>query len=244
MAVVAARDRQFVTWKPRKSAIVESSVALEHPCGHTGDMVSLNPSFALAAAALTFGLTPSAASANSPPVNSVEAAAAASEVNPVAMSLASAIVDLGYPEEQRESLFFGTMDQTVAQLRSSLGNSLPLDDAGAMEIFDRWLEKYTDESKQVLRKHIPSIMQGMTSAYAKIFTVEELSDILAFVETPSGRKFFELSPAVMGDANFASANQRYLDESMRLLGPAQRELMDDLKAYMAESEAIEGTTQS
>ena len=160
-----------------------------------------------------------------------------------AFLLAEAIVEKGYPEDQREALFFGTMDQTVEQMRSALGPSLPEDDAGAIDIFDQWVAKYTEESKQVLRKHIPSIMAGMTEAYAKIFSVEELSDILAFVETPSGQKFFELSPAVMGDPSFADANQRYLDESMELLSPAQQELLSDLRAYMMNKDGPEGTQQ-
>ncbi|MEM6585574.1 MAG: DUF2059 domain-containing protein, partial [Pseudomonadota bacterium] len=76
--------------------------------------------------------------------------------------------------------------------------------------------------------------------YATIFTVEELRDILTFVRTPSGQRYFELSPAITGSKRFAEANQRYLDESVALLGPARSDLMERIDAYMAEQEASKG----
>lgn len=156
------------------------------------------------------------------------------ETSATAMALASQIVDLGYPEDNREELFFAAMDQTVSQMRLAVAPSLPSDDAGAIAILDEWIVEYTGESKEVLRKHIPAIMNGMTQAYAKIFTVEELTDILAFVETPSGKKFFELSPAVLGEPSFANANQKYMDETMSMLRPAQEVLMSRLQQYLAD----------
>ncbi len=154
-----------------------------------------------------------------------------------ASALASEIVALAYPTETREALFFATMDQTVVQMRSAIAPSLPSDDPGAIAILDEWIAEYTAQSKSVLRKHIPDIMAGMTEAYATIFTVEELVDILAFVRTPSGQRYFELSPAITGSKGFAEANQRYLDESMALVRPAQEELMKRLNEYMADKRA-------
>ncbi len=153
------------------------------------------------------------------------------------MILARQIVAVGYPEEDREALFFGTMDQTVDQMRAALAPTLPADDPGAVAILDEWIDEYTQTSKDVLRKHIPDIMAGMEEAYATIFTEEELRDILAFVRTSSGQRYFELSPAIMGSKSFAEANQRYLDESLSLMGPARRELRERLEDHMADQRA-------
>ncbi|MEM6493917.1 MAG: DUF2059 domain-containing protein [Pseudomonadota bacterium] len=158
-------------------------------------------------------------------------------VSPAARAIASEIVSIAYPAEDREALFFATMDQTVTQMRSAIAPSLPSDDPGAIAILDQWIAEYTAESKDVLRKHIPDIMAGMTEAYATIFTLEELGDILDFVRTPSGQRYFELSPAISGSKGFVEANQRYLDESMALVGPAQTELKKRLDQYMAEKRA-------
>ena len=157
----------------------------------------------------------------------------AKAINPEAMSLAAEIVRIGYPKDKREALFFGTMDATVVQMREAIAPSLPKNDPAVLAILDDWIVEYTEESKLVLRKHIPAIMVGMTKAYASIFTHEELSDILAFVKTRSGQRYFEMSPAVLGEKGFADANQRYLDESVAMLGPAQKELQARLQDYFA-----------
>lgn len=164
-------------------------------------------------------------------------ASTSTSVSPAAHALASEIVAVAYPAEDREALFFSTMDQTVTQMRSAIAPSLPSNDPGAVAILDQWIDEYTAESKDVLRKHIPDIMAGMTEAYATIFTLEELRDILEFVRTPSGQRYFELSPAISGSKGFAEANQRYLDESMALVGPAQTELRKRLNEYLAEKRA-------
>jgi len=155
-------------------------------------------------------------------------------VDPQSLKIAGRIVELGYPPELREELFFATMDQTVMQMRSAIAPSLPADQPGAVRILDEWIEEYVAESKELLRSHIPSIMDGMTHAYATIFTREELGDILAFVETPSGRRYFEMSPAIVAHPRFAEANQRYMDESMERLGPARDELLGRLQQHLSD----------
>jgi len=158
-------------------------------------------------------------------------------INPAAISLSEQIVALGYPKGDRETLFFATMDQTVEQMRREIIPSLPSDDPVAVSILDEWIADYTTRSKEVLRKHIPDIMAGMVEAYATIFTVEELTDILAFVQTPSGQRYFELSPGISAGEAFSKANQRYWRESMDLLAPAQKDLSDRLDEYMATKQA-------
>ena len=168
----------------------------------------------------------------------------ASAVDPAARALAARIVDLGYPEATREALFFATMDQTVNQMRTAIAPSLPSDDPGAIAILDDWILDYTDRSKEVLRKHIPSIMDGMIEAYAELFSQAELGDILAFVETRSGQRYFELSPAILGAKSFADANQLYLDESLALLGPAQADLRARLEEHLADTRDAEPTSET
>lgn len=217
-----------------------SVVALQRWGVHCCSMPRFKTASMIACAAVAFGGTiPLSAMAQSDPVLEDQIATADRSIDPTALSLASKIVDLGYPEDTREALFFATMDQTVEQMRSAIRPTLPFDDPVAISILNEWIVEYTAESKAVLRKHIPAIMTGMTEAYATIFTVEELTDILAFVETPSGQRYFELSPAVIGSKSFADANQKYMDESMAMLGPAQRELFDRIRTHMEGRDAEE-----
>lgn len=145
------------------------------------------------------------------------------------MELASQIIAEGYPKETREEMFFASMDQTIRQMRSSLDRQLPEDDRDAVKILDDWIAKYTEKSKDILRQHIPAIMDAMAQAYAETFTVEELCDILRFARSDSGKRFFDQMPKVLGSSSFVEANQAYIDETMLLMAPAQRDLLEKLR---------------
>ncbi|QFT77800.1 DUF2059 domain-containing protein [Erythrobacter sp. THAF29] len=187
----------------------------------------------------------SSAAANDPEPARIAASETSQQsepIDPAMLALATQIVEIGYPKESREALFHGPMDQTIVQLRKSLGPYLPSDDPEAIKILDDWIDKYTAESKVILAKHIPAIMDGMAEAYASLFSEEELRDILAFVETPSGKQFFDLMPQVMGEPGFADANQAYMDESMEKLIPAQRELLNRLEEHRKKKDEPAETT--
>lgn len=166
----------------------------------------------------------------------------AETISPERLALAQQIVDRGFPEETRETAFFGTMDQMVGQMREASLAAGGLDDEGAVAILDEWITDYVANSKTVLRGHIPRLMDGLARAYANTFTQDELNDILAFVSTSSGQRFFELSPALIAEPNFAAANQAYMDEVMGQLPKAQGELRDRLMEYFQNKAASEPTT--
>jgi len=166
--------------------------------------------------------------------------------DPVKLELAREVVNLGFPEEARESVFFAAMDQTVLQMREASLKAYGLEgeDPGALAVLDGWIDDYISDSKAVLRSHIPSIMEGMTLSYAAMFTVTELRDIRDFVATPSGQRFFELSSAVMAEPNFAEANQAYMNEVQGSLPAAVEDLRARLGQYFREKAASEGSTSS
>ncbi|WP_299192433.1 DUF2059 domain-containing protein [uncultured Erythrobacter sp.] len=157
--------------------------------------------------------------------------------NEVNLAIARQIVDLGFPVETREQIFFGTMDQMVAQTREATLRAYELEDEGAIAIMDQWVADYMEDSKDVLRSHIPSLIDGLAASYAAIFTRRELEDILAFVSTPSGQRYFELSSAILAEPNFAAANQAYMNDSQALLPGAMNDLIERLRTYMAEQQA-------
>jgi Uncharacterized protein conserved in bacteria (DUF2059) len=163
-------------------------------------------------------------------------------VDPVKLELAREVVNLGFPEETREAVFFAAVDQTVLQMREASLKAYGLEgeDPGALAVLDGWIDEYITDSKAVLQSHIPSIMEGMTLSYAAMFTTTELRDIRDFVATPSGQRFFELSSAVMAQPNFAAANQAYMNEVQSQLPAAVQDLRGRLQEYFSEKAASEG----
>lgn len=173
-----------------------------------------------------------------------DAAAPTQPSEPVKLALAREIIAAGFPEEKREGLFFASMDQMMIQTREATLRTYALEDDGAIAVLDEWIGDYVADSKEVLRSHIPALMEGMAASYANMFTRDELDDILAFVATPSGQRFFELSPAILAEPNFAAANQAYMNEVQQGMPAAMQDLVSRLQKYLSEQQATAEHTKS
>lgn len=160
------------------------------------------------------------------------------------IAIATRIVDLGFPEATREAMFFGTVDQMTKQMRDAMLSSSPVTDEGALAIIDQWLLEYVTNSKTLLRSHIPSLMEALARSYAVMFNQRELKDILAFVSTDSGQRFFQRSSAVIAEPNFAQANQAYMNAVAEALPAAQEELKNRLIEYYQSRDEQETTGKS
>ena len=160
------------------------------------------------------------------------------------LELATQIVDLAFPEETREEVFFATVDQMTAQMREATLQAHGLEDDLLLPILDDWIAEYLVGSKVILRSHIPSLIDGMAKAYANMFSAKELADILAFVSTPSGQKFFELSSALIAEPNFANANQNYMNDVQAQLPAAIEDLQSRLFEALRARDEDGNTTSS
>ena len=149
------------------------------------------------------------------------------------IDLAREIIALGMPESRREAIFFATMDQMMAQMIEAQNKATPIDDPQVKAIIDRHIEEFKVEAQTILSARIPDMMDAWALAYANMFSQQQLRDIRDFVATPSGQAFFELSPAIAAEPNFASANQRYMDEVISLVPGMQARLRDELVDYLA-----------
>jgi hypothetical protein len=154
------------------------------------------------------------------------------------LAIAREILDLGMPPDTRETVFFGTMEQVMSQLRAAQIKQSTIDDPQVHAIIDRVLNEFKADAQSVLRGYLPQIMEAWAVAYATTFTPQELADIRAFVATPSGQRFFELSPAIASEPNFAAVNQRYIDEIYGLLPALQQEMQEELIEYLSQSEHL------
>ena len=131
------------------------------------------------------------------------------------MAIASQIIDIAYPAEQREEMFFKASISMSDQMLASLDGTIA--DQGAQAILDQTIEEMHAEQLEILRDHIPAIMAGFSKANANMFTYDELVDILDFVKTPTGSQFLLKSTEIISDPDFAAANQAYMSESMAVV---------------------------
>lgn len=156
--------------------------------------------------------------------------AAPAAVDPTRLALARDVIATGFPPEKREALFFAAVDGLIAQMRKVMFAELN-NDPGAAAIVNRKVDEFLGKSKGVMVAHIPALMDGMAQAYAREFTVEELTQYRAFAATPGGQHFFLRSSAIISDPAFAAANESYMRELQPLIGKMRDELTAEMIAY-------------
>ena len=99
----------------------------------------------------------------------------------------------------------GTLNQTVIQITVTLTSA-------AAEDGD-----YGDAVNAYVRKYVgwDAMKDELISLYMNTFTEKEIWDLVAFYNTPAGRKLLEKSPAI-GQAVAASVHQRLVEHSPEL----------------------------
>ena len=147
------------------------------------------------------------------------------------LALAREIIAIGFPEADREQLFFGAINEMTRQVRQAALARIEKPDPGALSIIDKWIAAQILRQRTILVRHIPALMDGMARGYAELFTAEELRGVHAFVQTPAGLTFFLKSSQITAQPAFAEANQAYMREILLGTPDAQAELIEQLSAY-------------
>ena len=148
------------------------------------------------------------------------------------VAIASEVIAIGFPEDNREALFFAAVDAMLSQMRKVMFAEMN-NDVGAAEIANRKIDSFIGTSKGVLSSHITALMDGMAQDYAREFSAEELAQIKAFAATSGGKHFFLRNSAIIGDPGFAAANQSYMQDLQPLIGQMRDELTAELTAYFS-----------
>ena len=165
--------------------------------------------------------TPLGAAAQEPDPTAIIGKEEPAPVDPVPLTLAREVLDLSFPGDSENAMFLAASDQIVAQVMSALeaNDRLP-DDPEVRLILDEVLGRMIDEQKANLLTHVPRLMDALAQSYAAVFSLEELVDIRDFAATSSGRRFMQLSPAIVAEPAFAQANQTLHERITRYRAPS------------------------
>ena len=129
-------------------------------------------------------------------------------------------------------MFFAAVDAMAGQLRSATMARFNNDPA-AKAIMDRSLDRFLAAGKAVIGRHVPAFMDAYAQGYAREFSIAELEQLLAFVQTPAGAHYFLRSSAIIADPAFAAANTDYIRELQPLIEKMRTDLTQELGAYYA-----------
>lgn len=157
--------------------------------------------------------------------------AAGTTSDPQAASLAHALVDTAFPPERREEMMDKLMRTMSDQMKSAMPPAL-MNDPGLAKIMTDYLAQLPATLRPATLAFIPRQMEAVAQAYARMFTVAELSDILAFARTPSGKTYLQRSMDVMSEPVVAAVNSRYFAEAQTLTQASSVALGEKVGAYL------------
>lgn len=129
-------------------------------------------------------------------------------INPAKFSMARGIVNASIPEDQGDQMVRQLIGSVMQTFRSS--SSVEIDDPEIKAVLDRRFKEVPDRLLPILNRHMPQLYGSMACAYAREFTLPELTEINAFAQTPAGRRFLSQSQKLMGDPDVQQAFQAYM----------------------------------
>ena len=89
-----------------------------------------------------------------------------------------------------DTTMVGALRNMAEQIKVSAGAGLSPERQARLKI-------YSEAQGDALEKMVPKIEQIMTTGYAQTYSEQELSDLLAFYKTPSGRSMVAKQPQFM-----------------------------------------------
>jgi hypothetical protein len=151
--------------------------------------------------------------------------------DPQAAALAHSLVDAAFPPERREEMMDKLMRTMTDQMKSGIPAAL-MSDPGLARIMTDYLAQIPAILRPATSAFIPKQMEAVAQAYARMFTVAELRDILAFARTPSGKNYLQRSMDVMSDPAVAAVNSQYFAQAQTLTQASSVALGEKVGAYL------------
>ena len=157
----------------------------------------------------------------------------AQAVDPARLALGRQVIAIIYPPEQRDAMMNEMVTALMGQIRT--GTHLPamFEDPGLKAILDRAFASMPGRLMPVISRNLPRMHEAIATAYAREFTATELSQIVAFGQTPAGRRYFQRSGALLGDRDVAAANTAYIGEAQQMNQQFTAQIRQEVTAYLA-----------
>lgn len=137
---------------------------------------------------------------------------AAPAVDPARLAVARRLIDQVSPPDRRDATLDQIMRPMMANIRRSLGESpefarLFEEQPSLRAQFDKFIDDELEHSISVARDAMPAMYDAMAQAYARRFTIDQLTDMERFFATPTGRAYAEQTPMILSDPAVQAAQR-------------------------------------
>jgi hypothetical protein len=175
--------------------------------------------------------TPAAAQAAMPAAST---RSGADTPDPALMAAAAQLIDVLLPPTQRDAtmaaMVSAQMQTVVGQLLNQPTLKAALErEPGARPILERFIMRQQNLAAADLTENLPGLIEAMTLAYARRFTLSQLSDMTEFFRSPTGQAYVAQSTTIMTDPAIAAWQARTMATNMARMPDEVARLMRDLE---------------
>ncbi|MCL6740524.1 DUF2059 domain-containing protein [Sphingomonas sp. RB56-2] len=151
------------------------------------------------------------------------------------IDLARRFVALTFNADQYIELMHMGATQMVAALSASFG-----DEQGETEGAQRLVERYLTAAEPKLRAHMPQLTEAYAQVYARKFSADELQQMIAFAQSPAGKRYLSMSDTLDLDPVILKAHEELGTE----LNPIMDQVKRDICAEKAAQRIAAGDTNA
>jgi hypothetical protein len=158
---------------------------------------------------------------------------AATPVDPARLAIGRELVAIVLPPAQREQMMTSVMNSMMGAMAASIEGSLGKEinsDPEKAKIFHTFLERQQALALEDVKTMLPDLVEAYAHAYARNFTLDELTQTKAFMSTPAGAKFMQRGPALLSDPDGTALLTSVMARGMVRQKAEIRKLTDALKS--------------
>lgn len=162
------------------------------------------------------------AQAPAAPVPTAPAASAVEAPDPDRVEAAHELLDLIMPPAQRETMMMQMIEPSMANVEQGLMESPQFmeamrEDPAMQQMFVDLLQRQRVATRELLAASLPGLIDAMSNAYARRFSVRQLRDMHEFFESDTGQAYLAEAPAIMADPDVGAWQRSLMVQSMAMM---------------------------
>ncbi|HJS09687.1 DUF2059 domain-containing protein [Sphingopyxis sp.] len=144
------------------------------------------------------------------------------------------------PAEQRDAMVEQMITAMMANFTPGIKQRIEaegrLENPEVVKVFDRFIERQTRSAIDQLKAEMPKMIEAMSRAYARRFTVAQMNEMYAFFSTPTGGLYVTESMGIMSDPDISTWQRDAMTKSMEKLPEELKKLQEELQEVLGRAD--------
>lgn len=132
------------------------------------------------------------------------------------------LLDLIMPPAQRAAMMIQMIEPSMANVEQGLMESPQFmeamrEDPQTQQLFIDLMRRQRAATNELLTASLPGLINAMSRAYARRFSVRQLRDMREFFESDTGQAYLAEAPAIMADPDVGAWQRNLTTQSMAMM---------------------------